>query len=288
MTTMLLVVSIVLATTCTALAATIWCLHHSLRVERARAEQLRSALRHVEAAAMRLERVRSDFVANISHELRTPLASIKLLVETLETGALNDPTSARTFTYKIGVETNHLIAMAEELLSLARLEALPAMQPSALDPATLVGQAIERMRELACQKEVGLCAALPPCLPRVWANEAQVGRVFVNLLTNALTFTPEGGCVGISAHVERDAVAFSVADTGPGIPSGEEQRIFERFYKADPARQRGGTGLGLSIARHIVQAHGGQIWAQNREEGGACFTFTLPVATKVGVESRTT
>jgi signal transduction histidine kinase len=178
--------------------------------------------------------------------------------------------------------------MAEELLSLARLEALPAMQPSALDPATLVGQAIERMRELACQKEVGLCAALPPCLPRVWANEAQVGRVFVNLLTNALTFTPEGGCVGISAHVERDAVAFSVADTGPGIPSGEEQRIFERFYKADPARQRGGTGLGLSIARHIVQAHGGQIWAQNREEGGACFTFTLPVATKVGFESRTT
>ena len=175
---------------------------------------------------MRLERVRSDFVANISHELRTPLASIKLLVETLEAGALDDPANARTFTHKIGVETNHLIAMAEELLSLARLEALPAMQPRALDAATLVDQAIERMRELVRQKEVGLCAELPPCLPRVWADEAQVGRVFVNLLTNALTFTPEGGCVGVSAHVEGKAVAFSVADTGPGIPSGEEKRIF--------------------------------------------------------------
>jgi two-component system, OmpR family, phosphate regulon sensor histidine kinase PhoR len=285
MTTLLLVVSIVLATTCAVLAATIWRLHHGLRVERARTEQLRAALRHVEAEARRLERVRSDFVANISHELRTPLASIKLLVETLEAGALDDPVTALTFTYKIGAETNHLIAMAEELLSLARLEALPAMQPRVLDPATLVSQAIERMRELACQKEVGLCADLPPCLPRVRADEAQVGRVFVNLLTNALTFTPEGGCVVVSAHVEPDAVAFSVSDTGPGIPSGEEKRIFERFYKADPARHRGGTGLGLSIARHIVKAQGGHIWAQNRKEGGACFTFTLPVATRVGSDS---
>jgi two-component system, OmpR family, phosphate regulon sensor histidine kinase PhoR len=285
MTTILLIVSIMLATTYAALATTIWRLHHGLRVERARTEQFRAALRHVEAAATRLERVRSDFVANISHELRTPLASIKLLVETLEAGALDDPANARSFTYKIGVETGHLIAMSEDLLSLARLEGLPVMQPRALDPATLVSQVIERMRELARQKEVGLCADLPPCLPHVWADEAQVGRVFVNLLTNALTFTPEGGCVSVSAHVEPDAVTFSVADTGPGIPSGEEKRIFERFYKADPARQRGGTGLGLSIARHIVQAHGGHVWAQNREEGGACFTFTLPVATKVGVES---
>jgi signal transduction histidine kinase len=97
--------------------------------------------------------------------------------------------------------------------------------------------------------------------------------------------TPEDGCVVVSAHLEPDAVAFSGADAGPGVPSGVEKRIFERFYKADPARQRGGTGLGLSIARHIVQAHGGHIWTQNREEGGACFTLTLPVATKVGLES---
>jgi two-component system, OmpR family, phosphate regulon sensor histidine kinase PhoR len=285
MTTILLIASIVLASTCAALAATIWRLHHGLRVERARTEQLRAALHHVEAAATRLERVRSDFVANISHELRTPLASIKLLVETLEAGALDDAASARTFTCKIGAETNHLIAMAEELLSLARLEALPAMQRGALDPATLVSQAIERMRELARQKEVSLCADLPPCLPHVWADEAQVGRVFVNLLTNALTFTPGGGRVVVSGRVEPDAVAFSVADTGPGIPRGEEKRIFERFYKADPARQRGGTGLGLSIAHHIVKAHSGHIWAQNRAEGGACFIFTLPVATRVGPES---
>ena len=286
MTTLLLVVSIALASACAALAATIWRLHHGLRVERARTEQLRSALRHVEAAATRLERVRSDFVANISHELRTPLASIKLLVETLEAGALDDAASARTLTCKIGAETNHLIAMAEELLSLARLEALPAMQRGALDPATLVSQAIERMRELARQKEVGLRADLPPCLPHVWADEAQVGRVFVNLLTNALTFTPKGGPVVVSAHVELNAVAFSVSDTGPGIPSGEENRIFERFYKADPARHRGGAGLGLSIARHIVKAHGGHIWAQNCAEGSACVTHShQPNAPRVGSSS---
>src|SRR2546421_4471967 len=282
MTTILLIASIVLASTCAALAATIWRLHHGLRVERARTEQLRATLHHVEAAATRLERVRSDFVANISHELRTPLASIKLLVETLEAGALDDAASARTFTCKIGGEPNHLIAMAEELLSLARLEAIPAMRPRALDPATLVSQAIERMRELARQKEVNLRADLPPCLPRVWADEAQVGRVFVNLLTNALTFTPVGGPVVVSAHAEPNAVAFSVSDTGPGIPRGEESRIFERFYKADPARRRGGAGLGLSIARHIVKAQGGHIWVQNREETGACFTFTLPVAPRGG------
>jgi two-component system, OmpR family, phosphate regulon sensor histidine kinase PhoR len=285
MTTILLVVSIVLATACAALAATIWRLQHGLRVERARTEQLRAALRHVQAEATRLERVRSDFVANISHELRTPLASIKLLVETLEAGALDDPAIARTFTGKIGAETNHLIAMAEELLSLARLEAIPTMRPRALDPATLVSQAIERMRELARQKEVDLRADFPPCLPHVWADEAQVGRVFVNLLTNAITFTPEGGPVVVSARVEPNAVAFSVSDTGPGIPSGEENRIFERFYKADPARHRGGAGLGLSIARHIVKAQGGHIWAQNGEDAGACFTFTLPVASRVGPDS---
>ncbi len=258
-------------------------------LERRQNEALRTQLRGVEAEAQRLHAVRRDFVANISHELRTPLASIKLLVETLEDGALEDETVAAPFLHKIGQETDHLIEMAQELLDLARLEAAPAMQPRALDPAAVVAQAVERVRELALDKSVSLSVDLPTDLPRVLADDGQIGRVFVNLLSNAVAFTPAGGVVTINARVAGDpldggrvdggSVAFSVSDTGPGIPPGEETRIFERFYKADAARQRGGVGLGLSIARHIVEAHGGKICARNHPAGGACVTFTLSAAT---------
>jgi two-component system phosphate regulon sensor histidine kinase PhoR len=183
-----------------------------------------------------------------------------------------------TFTRRIGEETDHLIRMAEDMLALARLDAAPTTHPRVLDPAALATRAIERMRELAGHKEVALRADLTRSLPSVWADEEQVGRVFVNLLTNAIELTPRGGSVIVSARAEpgTGSIAFSVSDTGPGIPRGEEARVFERFYKVDTARRRGGTGLGLSIARHIVEAQGGRIWAQNREDGGACFTFTLP------------
>jgi len=253
-----------------------WRLSRCLRTERAQARELTAQLQHTRAETVRLETARRDFVANISHELRTPLASIKLLVDTLESGALDEPDAALTFTRRIGAETEHLIDMAEELLALARLEAAPTSHPRVLDPAALATRAVERMRELARHKELALRADLPRSLPPVWADEEQVGRVFVNLLTNAIELTPPGGSVVVSARAEPGAIAFSVADTGPGIPRGEEARLFERFYKVDAARQRGGTGLGLSIARHIVEAQGGRIWAQNREDGGACFTFTVP------------
>ena len=255
-----------------------WRLSRCLHTERAHAHDLQAQLQRTRAGAARLETARRDFVANISHELRTPLASIKLLVDTLESGAREDPDIALTFTRRIGDETEHLIDMAEDLLALARLEAAPTIHPRVLAPAVLATRAVERMRELACHKEVALRADLPRSLPPVWADEEQIGRVFVNLLTNAIELTPQGGSVIVSARAEpgTGAAAFSVSDTGPGIPRGEEARVFERFYKVDVARQRGGTGLGLSIARHIVAAQGGRIWAQNREDGGACFTFTLP------------
>jgi two-component system phosphate regulon sensor histidine kinase PhoR len=272
----LLSLVLVLAALCTALAVATWRLNRCRRAESARAHTLDAQLQRAQAETARLETVRRDFVANISHELRTPLASIKLLADTLEDGALADPEVAVTFTRRIGAEADHLIAMAEELLALARLEAAPTARPRVLDPAGLAIRAVERMQDLARQQQVVLRAELPHSLPPVWADEDQVGRVFVNLLSNALTFTPRGGSVVVSACAEPGAVAFSVADTGPGIPAGEEARIFERFYKVDAARRRGGTGLGLSIARHLVEAQGGRIWVRNREDRGACFTFTLP------------
>ena len=269
----LLLLLLVLALAAMACAVATWRLFRCLDTERTQAHDL-----HAELERTRAEAARRDVVANIWHELRTPLASIKLLVDTLESGALGDPDVALTFTRRIGDETEHLITMAEDLLALARLEAAPTIHPRVLAPAALVTRAVERMRELACHKEVALRAELPGNLPPVWVDEEQVGHVFVNLLNNAIELTPPGGSVIVSARAEpgTGAVAFSVSDTGPGIPRGEEERVFERFYKVDVARQRGGTGLGLSIARHIVEAQGGRIWAQNREDGGACFTFTVP------------
>lgn len=252
--------------------------YEALRVAHERGGYLGGELRRVEGEALRLETVRRDFVANISHELRTPLASIKLLVETLEAGALDDYEVALEFTGRIGEETDHLIGMVEELLDLARLEAAPAIHPCALDPGDVVSRVVERMRQIARTKGVALRVELAPDLPAMWADDEQVGRVFVNLLNNAITFTPEGGAVVVRAVAEGVDILFSVADTGPGIPSGEEDRIFERFYKVDTARRRGGTGLGLSIARHIVQAQGGRIWARNRKDHGALFAFTIPLA----------
>jgi len=242
---------IVLVVACVALGGALWRLHLQRDAARTDSVQLEAQLRRVETETLRLETVRRDFVANISHELRTPLASIKLLVETLESGALDDDEVALNFTHRIGEETNHLIGMAEELLDLARLEAAPTMHPRPIDATTLVAQAVERMRG--------------------------VGRVFVNLLNNAVNFTPPGGTVLVRALPQLDEVLFSVEDTGPGIPKGEERRIFERFYKVDSSRQRGGVGLGLSITRHILEAQGGRIWARNREDAtGARFSFTLP------------
>jgi len=277
-TAVLLLLVILLAGLCAVLGVIARRHYRLLYASRERGGNLGIELRRVEGEARRLETVRRDFVANISHELRTPLASIKLLVETLEAGALDDYEVALEFTQRIGEETDHLIGMVEELLDLARLEAAPAVHPCALDPRDVVTRVAERMRELARKKGVALRVELASDLPAMWADDEQIGRVFVNLLNNAITFTPEGGAVVVRARVEGDAVTFSVADTGPGIPAGEEERIFERFYKVDTARRRGGTGLGLSIARHIVQAQGGRIWARNREERGALFAFTIPLA----------
>ena len=277
MNAILIALVIALAVTCAVLARLIWSLSRRMASERAALAELRGKLRLGEVELLRLQTVRRDFVANISHELRTPLASIKLLVETLEAGALEDRDIALSFTRKIGEETDHLITMAAELLELARLEAAPSMRPDRIDPAEVVQGSVERMRELARKRHVALRMELPPDLPNVWADAEQVGRALVNLLNNAIAFTPEGGSVTVSARAEPPVVAFSVSDTGPGIPNGEEQRIFERFYKVDPARQRPGAGLGLSIVRHIVEAQGGRIWARNRDSAGACFTFTLPL-----------
>ena len=228
----------------------------------------------------RLEAVRREFVANVSHELRTPLASIKALVETLEAGAVDDPVARPDFFGRIVHEVDRLAGLVDELLDLARLESgRLTLRLKPLDPAELARRGAERLRPQIERARLDLVLDAPEDLPRVLADGPRVEQVLLNLIHNAIKFTPVGGTITVAVDTGDDAkVRFAVRDTGVGVEPDALPRLFERFYKADKARRSDGTGLGLAIAKHIVQAHGGIIWAENRPGGGAVFGFTLPPA----------
>ena len=235
----------------------------------------------------RLETVRRDFISNISHELRTPLAALKALVDTLRDGALEDRPAAERFLDRMDLEVDTLTQMVEELLELSRIESgqVPLrLVPSS--PADLIRPPVERLRPQAERSRVSVDVALPAEgeseLLLVLADPERAREVITNLVHNAIKFTPAGGRVTITAQAGGDEVIFSVRDTGIGIPVDDLPRIFERFYKTDRARSGGGTGLGLAIARHIVQGHGGRIWAESVEGQGSTFRFTLPAAKEEG------
>lgn len=225
-----------------------------------------------------LETVRRDFVSNVSHELRTPLATLKALVETLQEGALEDPRAARRFLEHIGAEVDRLDKLVGELLDLARIESGRApMRLAPVAVADVVQPPVERLRPLAEQANLSLTVHLPPDLPPVLADVEQMQRVITNLVHNAIQFTPTGE-ITVRAEQVGDEVVISVRDTGVGIPAEDLPRVFERFYKRGQGRWGGGTGLGLSIARHIVQAHGGRIWAESIEGRGSTFYVALPIS----------
>jgi two-component system phosphate regulon sensor histidine kinase PhoR len=227
----------------------------------------------------RLQTVRQDFFGNISHELRTPLASLRALVETLRDGAQQDPVAARRFLDHMETEVDALTQIVQESLELSRIESgrVPLrLSPTAL--AKVILPVVERLRAQAERAGVAVHCTLPEGVGDVLADEERVRQVVSNLLHNAIKFTPSGGEVHVSAEQVADEVVISVRDTGVGISKEDLPRVFERFYKADRARSSGGTGLGLAIAKHIVQAHGGRIWAQSTEGRGSTFYFTLPTA----------
>jgi two-component system phosphate regulon sensor histidine kinase PhoR len=233
----------------------------------------------------RLETVRRDFVSNVSHELRTPLASLRALTETLQEGALDDPPAARRFLERMEAEVDALTQMTNELLELSRIESgqVP-LALSTIQPRELLTSAVERMRAQAQRANLSLSVECPADLPSIRADGPRLEQVLVNLLHNAIKFTTLGG-VTASAQQDGESVIFAVRDTGAGIPADDLPRIFERFYKTDRARSGaeqgrstgGGTGLGLSIARHIVEAHGGRIWAESDEGRGSTFFFSIPI-----------
>jgi two-component system phosphate regulon sensor histidine kinase PhoR len=233
-----------------------------------------------------LERSRRDLVANVSHELRTPLASLKLLVETVQSEP--PPEVAKRMLGQMAQEIDAVTQLVDELHDLAQIESgrvTLKLAPQLISP--VVDRALERIRPQADRKRLRAGAEINGAQPPVLMDADRIGQVLLNLLHNAVKFTPEGGEVKVqTGMVEEDAgqsgpwLLVSVCDTGAGIPAQDLPRIFERFYKVDRARTRnaGGTGLGLAIAKHLVEGHGGRLWADSVEGRGSTFSFTLPVA----------
>ncbi len=231
----------------------------------------------------RLRRIRSEFIDNLSHELRTPLANIRLLTEMLMDDLEREEVSTRTRerVATIDVETGHLVQMVNELLDLSRIEqAATRIRRDAVLMPPLVTATLHRLRTFADRQGVVLVELVPDDLPPVRGDEERLDQLLMNLLHNAIKFSPEGGTVTITTDERPDSVVVSVTDHGMGIPKKDQDRVFERFYKVDRARQRGlgGTGLGLAIARHIVEAHGGRIWLESTEGKGSTFSFSVPFA----------
>jgi two-component system phosphate regulon sensor histidine kinase PhoR len=231
----------------------------------------------------RLRRMRSEFIDNLSHELRTPLANIRLLTEMLMDDLEREDVSSRTRerVATIDVETGHLVQMVNELLDLSRVEhAATQIRRDEVLLAPLVASTLQRLRTFAERQGVVLVELVPDDLPPVRGDEERLDQLLMNLLHNAIKFSPRGGSVTITTDEHPDGVVVSVTDHGIGIPKKDRDRVFERFYKVDRARQRGlgGTGLGLAIARHIAEAHGGRLWLESTEGQGSTFSFSVPFA----------
>ena len=226
-----------------------------------------------------IETMRRDFISNVSHELRTPLAALKALTETLQSGALEDPPAAHRFLEQMETEVDSLSLMVSELLELSRIESgrVP-LNLASNRPIDIVNPAFERLCLQAERAGLTLTVECPNDLPHILADATRVQQVIVNLLHNAIKFTPSGGQVIVRVVQQDRMICFTVTDNGIGIAPENLSRIFERFYKADPSRTTSGTGLGLAIARHLVEAHGGRIWAESDVGKGSVFHFTIPLA----------
>jgi signal transduction histidine kinase len=244
--------------------------------------QLAAAFNHMaERIQAMLDRQRA-FVADASHELRTPLTNIKLRAEALANGALAEPAVASRFVGEIECEADRMSRMAHDLLTLSRQDAAPPPFRERVDPAAIVDEALTQMALRAEKNGVALNRDVAPGLPTLQADPVGLRVAIVNLLDNALQYTPRGGQVTMRARADEQHVILQVADTGVGIPPEDLPHIFERFYRADKARSRrtavagSGAGLGLAIVRGIVEEHGGAVVAESGVGQGTTITVTLP------------
>ncbi len=236
----------------------------------------------------RLNKMKSDFVSAVSHELRTPLTSIKGYASILATGKLGPVTKDQQERLgKIDHHTNYLTSLISDLLDIARIESgRVGMEFKQVDLAKVIDGVAELVAPQLKEREIQCEVRVPRGLTKIQADHRYLERVFINLLSNALKFTPARGTIAITVTPEEEYVEVSVRDNGLGIAPHDLPKVFDEFYRADNPvnRERKGTGLGLSLVKRIVEAHGGRIWVESALGQGTTFTFTLSVTRPAGAE----
>jgi two-component system sensor histidine kinase SenX3 len=233
--------------------------------------------------ARRIEAVRRDFVANVSHELKTPVGALSLLSEAVM-DASDDPEAVVRFAGRMQIEATRLTSLVQEIIDLSRVQnddLLDDAEPVAVDD--LVAEAVDRCRHQANTKQITMATGTTPDL-YIWGNRGQLAAALGNLVENAVNYSPARTRVGIAGRrigaSGGDLIEIAVTDQGIGISEKDRDRVFERFYRVDPARSRatGGTGLGLSIVKHVAASHGGEVTVWSAEGQGSTFTLRLPEA----------
>jgi len=257
--------------------------HYEKRVDVNGTDEIAQLATRFNQMATQLEQVESmrrQLIGDVTHELRTPLTSIKGYMEGLVDGVL--PSTPETFN-QIHREADRLSRLVDDLQELSRVEAKAySLDVRSMTVPNLVQTTVKRLSPQATAKRITLHSNLPADLPPLQADEDRITQVLVNLVANAIQYTPEGGDVTISAARQANEILISVKDTGVGIPPEHLANLFTRFYRVDKSRSRnagGGSGIGLTIAKHLVEAHGGRIWVESKGDGqGSTFTFSLKIA----------
>ena len=239
-----------------------------------------------ESEAERVHEVRRDFVANISHELKTPIGALSLLSEAVLSAA-DDPDSVIKFATRMQLEAKRLTDLVQEIINLSRLQdSDPLMVANENSVADLINEAIDLVKTTSESKGISVTTTELPDVV-VLGDSEQLIMALTNLLENAINYSPENTKVSVSSTISEGIVEIIVADQGIGIPEGEQDRIFERFYRVDPARSRetGGTGLGLSIVKHVASKHGGEVKVWSSPNVGSSFALRLPIFISTGGSS---
>ena len=227
----------------------------------------------------KLDAVRRDFVANISHELKTPIGAVSLLAEALQAAA-KEPDQVKRFAKRLTKESERLARITQEIIELSRLQAADALsKPEIVEIDHVVAAALDQNRVVAEARKVTVTSGGDAGI-EVLGDESLLVVAMQNLISNAILYSPKGSRVGVGVSSVDGIVEIAVTDQGTGIPESETDRVFERFYRTDPARSRhtGGTGLGLSIVKHVVQNHGGDVRVWSQQGYGSTFTIRLPEA----------